>query len=87
MITFLDNTSDANGNGIKIGGGGVVIIGAGESAANMSVTPGNEVLYLTSDGAINIEAGGDTIANRTGIQVTAAGHVIPIKAETAHNNT
>lgn len=86
MITFLDNTSDTYGNGIKIGGGGTVVVGAGESAANLSVTAGTETLYLTSDGAINIEAGCDTIANRVGIQVTAAGHVIPVKAEAAHNN-
>lgn len=86
MITFLDNTADAYGNGIKIGGGGVVVVGAGESAANLSVTPSSEALYLTADGAINIEAGGDTIANRIGMQVTTAGHVIPVKAESNNSN-
>jgi hypothetical protein len=87
MITFLDNTTDASGNGIKIGGGGAVVVGAGESAASLSVTASSETLYLTSDRTINIEACGDTIANRIGMQVTTAGHIIPVKAEVANNNT
>lgn len=86
MITFLDNTSNTNGNGIKIGGGGAVAVGAGNSATDLSVTASSETLYLTSDGVINIEAGGDTIANRIGVQVTSAGHLIPVKAEAANNN-
>jgi len=36
MIQFIDNTADANGNGIKIGGGGVTIIGGGEAASNFT---------------------------------------------------
>ena len=86
MITFVDNTSDTYGNGIKIGGGGVTVVGAGESAASLSVSANNEALYLVADGTINIEAGGDTIANRIGLQVTTAGHIIPVKAESANNN-
>lgn len=85
MIQFLDNDTDTYGNGIKIGGGGVVVIGSGESAANMTVTPGQEQTYILADNAINIEAGADTIANRVGVQVTTAGHLLPIKAETANN--
>ncbi len=65
LICFLNNTNDANGNGVSIGGGGTVIIGAGESAnavwsgvngsANLYGTAaGTETLYLASDGAINI---------------------------------
>jgi len=50
MITFLDNTSDTYGNGIKIGGGGTVVVGSGESAANLSVTPGTENTYILADG-------------------------------------
>lgn len=85
MIQFLDNDTDTYGNGIKIGGGGVVVIGSGESAANMTVTPSQEQTYILADNAINIEAGADTIANRVGVQVTTAGHLLPIKAETANN--
>lgn len=32
MIKFIDNTADTNGNGIAIGGGGLTIIGGGESS-------------------------------------------------------
>jgi hypothetical protein len=86
LIRVIDNTSDAHGNGISIGGGGVTIIGAGESAQSMSVAGGTEVLYLLADGAVNIEANADTIANRIGIQVTTAGAVIPVKAEVGQAN-
>ena len=86
MIRFLDNTIDAYGNGISIGGGGVAILGAGESASSLNVAAGEETLYLLSDGAVNIEANADTIANRIGFQVTQAGNLVPVKAEAANNN-
>lgn len=86
MIRFIDNTSDANGNGISIGGGGVTIVGAGESAQNLSIAGGSEILYLLSDGRINLEANADTIANRIGAQITNAGNIIPVKAEAANSN-
>lgn len=86
MIRFIDNTSDAYGNGISIGGGGSTVIGAGESAMSFVTNGGDERLFLLSDGSINVEAGGDTIANRKGFQVTGDGHVIPIKAENSNPN-
>lgn len=59
MIRFVDNTQDEWGNGISIGDGGLVVIGAGESAQqvlnNAGVTGGSEVLYLCSDGNVYIE--------------------------------
>ena len=66
MIRFLDNTSDANGNGISIGGGGAVVIGSGESASSFPATPGAESTYLLADGSVFVESNGDTIANRIG---------------------
>ena len=89
MIRFIDNTSDIYGNGISIGGGGQVVIGSGESATAMdaiSTNGGTETTFILSDGAINIEANGNTIANRIGAQVTTGGHIIPIKAEAANTN-
>lgn len=35
-IKFIDNTADANGNGISIGSGGLTIIGGGESSGVMT---------------------------------------------------
>lgn len=88
MIRFIDNTSDNYGNGgISIGGGGSTVIGAGESAMSYVTNGGDEKLFLLSDGAINIEAGGDTISNRKGLQVTSDGHILPIKAENSNPNT
>ena len=86
MIRFIDNPSDTYGNGISIGGGGSVVVGAGESAMSFVTNGGDERLFLLSDGSINVEAGGDTIANRKGFQVTGDGHVIPIKAENSNPN-
>ena len=86
MIRFIDNTSDNYGNGISIGGGGSTVIGAGESAMSYITNGGDERLFLLSDGAINIEAGGNTISNRTGLQVTSDGHILPIKAENSNPN-
>lgn len=86
MIRFIDNTSDAYGNGISIGGGGSTVIGAGESAMSYVTNGGDERLFLLSDGAINIEAGGDIISNRKGLQVTSDGHILPIKAENSNPN-
>lgn len=87
MIRFIDNTSDNYGNGISIGGGGSTVIGAGESAMSYVTNGGDKRLFLLSDGAINIEAGGDTISNRKGLQVTSDGHILPIKAENSNPNT
>ena len=57
MIEFIDNSSDAYGNGIAIGGGGLTIIGGGESAdavKSTSTTGGDKRLILANDGAIDI---------------------------------
>ena len=56
MIRFIDNTNDAYGNGISIGGGGATIIGGGESAgtAAAQTAGGNEILYLCNDGDVNV---------------------------------
>jgi hypothetical protein len=86
MIRFIDNTSDNYGNGISIGGGGSTVIGAGKSAMSYVTNGGDERLFLLSDGAINIEAGGNTISNRKGLQVTSDGHILPIKAENSNPN-
>lgn len=58
MIQFWDNTSDAYGNGVIIGDGGCVIIGAGESADQVKnssgATAGTETLYLAADSDVKI---------------------------------
>ena len=57
MIQMIDNTSDGNGNGIAIGGGGQTIIGGGESANTIAATlskNGAEIMYVANDGDVNI---------------------------------
>ena len=53
IIKFKDNTSDAYGNGIAIGGGGIVIVGAGESSDLSYGSAGDENLYLAADTGIH----------------------------------
>ena len=63
MIRFVDNTGDIYGNGISIGGGGLVVIGAGESAdtilSNLSLTAsgGTETTYIGADSSIDFYPG------------------------------
>lgn len=69
MIGFLDNTGDAYGDGIRIGGGGTVIVGAGESStalvSNSIVTDFNdENLHLSADYNIIFYSNCNTIGNR-----------------------
>jgi hypothetical protein len=56
MIRFIDNTNDTYGNGISIGGGGLTIMGSGESADAIASgkSGGDENLYLGSDGTAYI---------------------------------
>ena len=92
MIRMLDNTADAYGNGISIGGGGIVIIGSGEFADSFITAKGNnfnsgdEITYIGADNNIYIEAGGQTIANRAGIVIDTSGHLVPTKAEGYNTN-
>jgi hypothetical protein len=67
MITFVDNNVDANGNGICIGGGGLTIIGGGESASNILskyTNGGEERMIVANDAAIdffsNMSSGWDS---------------------------
>jgi hypothetical protein len=81
MISFLSNSTDANGDGIRIGGGGTVIIGAGESStafiSNSIVTDYNdEILHLAADGGIKFYSGCNTIANRQTMTLESGGKLL-----------
>ena len=56
IIKMKDNTSDVNGNGIVIGGGGATVIGGGESAdtyySGAGLSAGTETMVVANDGAI-----------------------------------
>ena len=56
MITFVDNNADTYGNGICIGGGGLTIIGGGESAnavLSQHTSGANEYMIVANDAAID----------------------------------
>lgn len=56
MITFVDNNADIYGNGICIGGGGLTIIGGGESAntvLSQYTSGGHEYMIVASDAVID----------------------------------
>lgn len=57
MIHFLDNTKDGYGNGIAIGGGGITIIGGGESASTVAEqfadAAGEEKTIISADAGID----------------------------------
>ena len=91
LIKMLDNTNDNYGNGIRIGGGGLVMMGAGESASNLysalsSPSGGSETMYLTSDGGIYFYSTCDSIANRRGFRLDN-GNIIPTAVEANKDNT
>ncbi len=57
IIKFINNASDAYGNGIAIGGGGLTIVGGGESSdivSSIASNGGDERLILSNDGPIDI---------------------------------
>ena len=56
MIRFVDNNADVYGNGICIGGGGLTIIGGGESASEVlkqHTNGGDENMIVANDAAID----------------------------------
>lgn len=56
MITFVDNNADTYGNGICIGGGGLTIIGGGESAnavLSQHTSGGDEYMIVANDAVID----------------------------------
>ena len=81
MIKFIDNAGDTSGNGIVIGGGGLVVVGAGESANNLvsaaSLPGGQEKLYLTSDSEIYFYTNCNTIGDRKGMTLNTSLHLYP----------
>ncbi len=77
MIRFLNNTTDTSGNGISIGGGGVTVIGAGESSQNLTPAANEESLYLMSDGSIKFYTYCDTIGNKRGVILDTSRNFYP----------
>ncbi len=69
----------ADGTAVRLGAGGVTLIGGGEYANNRynvaDLGDGDEQLYLGSDGSVFIETNGQTIANRKTFTFTTNGNI------------
>lgn len=77
MIRFIDNTSNINGNGISIGGGGFTVVGSGDSANNivsawLKPSADSKRLFLTSETDIIFfsDINSDNYNNDLGLQLT-----------------
>jgi len=79
MISFL--TGDGNGHGISIGGGGLTVLGSGESASALisalSLAASNETTYIASDNNIEFYSNCQTIGNRLGMVFDTSGRLRP----------
>ena len=75
---------DANGHGVRFGGGGCTFISSGESAANIitaeSTSPTEEQLYVTSDNNIHFYTKCGTIADRRKVTLNGSLNFYPDKA-------
>lgn len=92
MIRFVDNTSDANGNGISIGGGGLTVLGSGESAdtilSNLSLTAsgGSETTYIASDNSILFYPGQQSYDAAAKIEMSAGRIWAGVNGNTTREN-
>ena len=79
MIKWLDNIDDDGGNGMTIGGGGLVIIGAGECAKELPKleNASKERLYLASDGDIFFLTKCNNINDRAGVWLNEERYFYP----------
>ena len=89
-ISFLDTSQDSYGLCVRIGAGGLTVVGAGESSTSListaSPSTGAEDLYLVADSQIFIESNCNSIADRKGIKMYS-GSIIPVAAETDSDAT
>lgn len=91
MIKFIDNTENEYGNGISVGGGGVVVVGAGESVNTVFTGSGakgdTETLFLTSDQDMRLLVGQNSgYAAERGMIITASGNIVTSGDVTAYSD-
>ena len=79
-IKFYDGAD--HGNGVQVGGGGLTVLGGGESAQavfnNLSTlgwSASDEVAIVASDGPIYFMSNCDTFANRKSINIDTSGYL------------
>lgn len=87
---YQDHGSTTYGTNMVIHTGGGLFLGSGESPASHYSAKGasysGEDTFLTADGTTHLQANGNTIANRVGVQITTGHALVPEKADVATNN-
>lgn len=87
---YQDHGSTTYGTNMVIHTGGGLFLGSGESPASHYSAKGasysGEDTFLTADGTAHLQANGNTIANRVGVQITTGHALVPEKADVATNN-
>ena len=89
IYAYNDHATTTYGHNMVISPRGNMFIGSGESAENhyaLYTSSTGENFFLTADGAVYIQANGNTIGNRLGFYINTAHQLLPCKAETATNN-
>lgn len=92
MIRFIDNATDTYGNGISIGGGGLAVLGSGESTntilnnLNLTSTGGTEATYIGSDGSIVFYPSIDSWKSSAAITMTAGRIWAGVNGDTTAEN-
>lgn len=77
------------GTNMVLHSGGNIFLGSGEAPINhyeLYKNSGAEHTFITSDGYVHIQANGQTIGNRSGMQLTNQGALIPERADVATDN-
>jgi len=89
LYAYQDHGATTYGANVVLSPGGNVFLGSGESpSSHYALKVGNtgEDTYITSDNVQHIQANGNTIANRVGMQLTTGHAIVPEKADVATNN-
>ena len=89
LYAYQDHGATTYGANVVLSPGGNVFLGSGEApSSHYALKVGNtgEDTYITSDNVQHIQANGNAIANRVGMQLTTGHALVPEKADTATNN-
>ena len=87
---YQDHGATPNGDNMVINSGGGMFLGSGESPSSHYSAKGStyngEDCFITADGNMHLQANGNTIANRKGLQITNEFALVPEQADVATDN-
>ena len=90
IYVYDDHAASAYGTNMVIKSGGGMFIGSGEAPASHYTAKGasytDEDTFITADGTVFIQGGGQTFTDRVGIALNASHQLNPVKADVATDN-